>query len=463
MANIKFGTDGWRAILGKDFTDENVKRTTLAIAKYVADTFGMDKKFLIGYDPRNKADFFAKYCAEILADFGFDVVLSSTIVATPILAYAAKYYSANAIMFTASHNPPEYLGMKFIPDYAGPATDEITKAIVSNIDADLSEYKFESKELKLDSFEDVYLNHLKTIIDFEKIKESKIAVNYDALHGAASKTFSRLLTEYEIENESINLNPDPNFGGKMPDPKEKFLPELKALCIQNCRIGLSNDGDGDRFGSFNEKGEFVSANEIIAILLKHLAVNKHLTGGIVKTVGASSMLDEFAQKLNVKVIETAVGFKWVGKAMRENDVIIGGEESGGLSIKGHIPEKDGILADYLILEAMAFSGKKLYELQDEIKMTSGRDFINTRVDLKFDTTEEQEAVIKKFESVNAISDFKIKDICTLDGIKFYLSDDNSWILIRKSGTEPLLRIYMESDSNEKIYKLKDSISKIVKD
>lgn len=462
MANIKFGTDGWRAITNKDFNYENVRKVTLAIAKYTYDNFGIDKKILIGYDPRNMADKFALFTAEILAELGFNAVLSSKIVATPVLAYAAKHYNANSIMFTASHNPPEYLGMKFIPDYAGPATDEITKEIVNNLDCDLSKLNFAPQKVKKDSFDEIYLEHINSIINFDKIRQSKIKVNYDGLHGAASELFTKILDTYSIEYTSMNLNPDPNFGGKMPEPKEKYLTELKTLCTETKHIGLSNDGDGDRFGAFNEKGEFVTANEIIAILLKHLVNNKKYTGKLVKTVGASTMHDLFAQNLSIEIIETAVGFKWVGQAMRENDVIIGGEESGGLSIKGHIPEKDGILANLLIIEAMSYSNKTLSELQDEIHKIVGFKFINQRIDLELESISEQENIINKFRNINAIEPFNIKSKNSLDGLKLYLSDNLSWILIRKSGTEPLLRIYFESDSIEKLNQLKESVNKIAK-
>ena len=462
MANIKFGTDGWRAITNKDFTYENVKIAALAIAKYQYDNFGLDKKFIIGYDPRNMADKFAEYTAQTLAEFGFNVILSDKIVATPVLAYAAKHYNASAIMFTASHNPPEYMGMKFIPDYAGPATDEITQEIVNNIGADLSNYKFEAKKYTKGCFEDVYVEHLKTLIDFEKITNAKIKLNYDGLHGAASSLFTKMLADNKIDFTHMNLNPDPNFGGKMPDPKEKYLPELKNICKITNNIGLSNDGDGDRFGVFNESGEFVTANEIIIILLKHLKENKNASGKLVKTVGASIMNDIFAKNHNIELIETAVGFKWVGKAMREHDPIIGGEESGGLSIKGHIPEKDGIIANFLILEAMAYSGKSLVQLQKELNDEIGHNFINTRVDLELESQSEQDLIIDKFRNIEEIPPLKVESENTLDGLKLYFNDGLSWILIRKSGTEPLLRIYFESDSMDKINELKESVNKIAK-
>ena len=244
----------------------------------------------------------------------------------------------------------------------------------------------------------------------------------------------------------------------MPDPKEKYLPELKKKCIQTGAIGLSNDGDGDRFGCFNEKGEFVSANDIIALLVKHLK-SKGLNGVLAKTVGASSALNLYAKQNNIDVIETPVGFKWLGSAMRNNDVLIAGEESGGLSIKGHIPEKDGIIANLLIIEMIAKSGKKLYKLQEELYADLGRDFINDRVDLKLDSKDKQQEIIDKFKTFENIGEYKIVNKNSMDGLKLLLNDE-SWILIRKSGTEPLLRIYFESDKEEKITELEALVKQL---
>lgn len=454
MSEIKFGTDGWRAILNKDFTYENTDKVINAIATYVFRQTSFNKKIIIGYDPRNQADNFAFYIAQKLAKFGFDVEISEKIVATPVLAYAALNKNAYAIMITASHNPPEYLGIKFIPPYGGPAEDSMVKEIVANLETQFNAGK--EKEYKKVSFEEKYITHIKTLIDFEQIK--KVAINYDGHHGAAAKLFKKLLEENGIKNNCQNLERDINFGGHMPDPKEKYLPELKALCQKNGLIGLSNDGDGDRFGVFNEKGEFVSANDIIALLLKHLK-EKGLTGMLAKTVGASSLLNLYAKQNDIEVIETPVGFKWLGSAMRNNDVLIAGEESGGLSIKGHIPEKDGIIANLLIMEMVAKSGKKLYEFQENLKNALGRDFINDRVDLKLASKEEQQKIIDKFKTFENIGNYKITDKNTMDGLKLLLSD-GSWILIRKSGTEPLLRIYFEADKEEKIKELEEIVRQL---
>ena len=251
---------------------------------------------------------------------------------------------------------------------------------------------------------------------------------------------------------------DKNFGGGMPDPKPKYLKDLieKVKNSENT-IGLANDGDADRFGVINENGEYVSPNEIIAILLMHLKKNKGYEGSLVKTVGASLLLDKVAEKLGVEVIETAVGFKHVGEAMRKYNPVIGGEESGGLSIQGHIPEKDGILANLLILEAMAYENKSLVKLQEDLYAFAGCKFYNDRVDKKLNNTEEIKPLLEKFKAQKTIGKYNIIRTDTKDGVKIYLDDNSSWILVRPSGTEPLLRIYFESSSPEKIEELKNFI------
>lgn len=450
--DIKFGTDGWRAILGKDFTKDNVKRTTLAIGKYVAENFGFEKKILIGYDPRNKADEYSFYCAQILKEHGFSVEYSEKIIPTPILAYNAKIKDASAIMFTASHNPPEYLGMKFIPDYAGPATSEITNEIVNNIDKPFQNSEKEGC-LKTVDFSKEYFQHLDSIIDFEKIKDLKNNIIFDGLYSASIGYFDKILNDKNIKFDSLHMSHDVNFGGGMPDPKPKYLKELieKVKSTPNS-IGLANDGDADRFGVINEKGEYVSPNEIILILLIHL-IKKGYTGSVVKTVGSSILIDVVAKKLGINVIETPVGFKHVGEAMRKNDVIIAGEESGGLSIKGHIPEKDGILANLLILEALATSKKTLVELQAELYEIAETKFYTDRIDLELQNQNEIQPILEKAKSIKSVSDYQVTSIDTKDGVKLMFGD-NAKILVRPSGTEPLLRIYFEADNEEKMDKLK---------
>lgn len=460
MASIKFGTDGWRAIVGEDFTSENVEIVTNAIGKYVFDAFGLKKKILIGYDPRNMAKEFANQSAKILSSKGFQVIVSSKVIPTPVLAYGAKLYNACSIMFTASHNPPKYLGMKFIPDYAGPATSKITDAIVSNLGKSLPEKKGKIEEF---DFAPPYFKHLETIINFEKIKTLKtqrdVNIVLDGLYSASIGYLDKILDKFEIPYQALHMKHDPNFGGGMPDPKPKYLKELIEIIKQEPNtIGLSTDGDADRFGIVNEKGEFVSPNEIIAIFLLYLKDVKKLEGPLVKTISGSILLNKIAEALKIEVIETAVGFKNVGEAMRKSNAIIGGEESGGLSIQGHIPEKDGILADLLILEIMAVKNKSIIELQKELYEVTGIKFFNDRIDLKLESQEQVKNSIDATKQIKELNDFKVIRIDTKDGVKLYFDDNTSWLLVRPSGTEPLLRIYFESDSLEKIEKIKNYVN-----
>ena len=452
MSNIKFGTDGWRAVVGKDFNAENVEIVTNAIGKYVFDNYGIYKTIIVGYDPRNMAKEFSMQCAEILKDKGFKVLYSDKVIPTPVLAYNAKHLDACAIMFTASHNPPEYLGIKFIPDYAGPATKEITDEIVSNLGQ-----KYPScvkGKLIYTDFSNNYFKHIKQIINFEKIKELKTHIIFDGLYAASIGYFDKLLSDKGIEYDSIHMYHDPNFGGGMPEPKPQYMGELiEFIKTHKNYVGFANDGDSDRFGVINENGEYVTPNEIIAILLMHLKNNKKYSGCLVKTVGASQMLDIVAEKLGIEVIETPVGFKHVGEAMRKYNPIIAGEESGGLSIQGHIPEKDGILANLLILEAMAYSGKSLVQMQNDLHRFVGCTFINTRVDKKLESQDEVKPVLDKFSQMEDVAGIKVLKKDFKDGVKLYLEDKKTWILVRPSGTEPLLRIYIESDNSEKIDKI----------
>lgn len=450
--SITFGTDGWRAVLGEEFNGENVERVAMAIGKYVLDNFGYEKPILVGYDPRKSADEYAAFTANILKAKGFQVYFSSRVVPTPVLAYNAKLRNACAIMFTASHNPPEYLGMKFIPDYAGPATSEITDEILSNLDKGFP--TGENGAFHKIDFGAKYYEHLETLIDFDKIKNLKTHVIYDGLYSASIGYFDEILKNHGIPFQSIHLYHDFEFGGGMPDPKPRFLKDLitKVKNTPNS-IGVANDGDADRFGVINEKGEYVSPNEIIAILLKYL-LKKGYKGSVVKTVGSSILIDVVAGKLGVEVIETPVGFKYVGQAMRENKVIIGGEESGGLSIQGHIPEKDGLIANLLIMEAMADSGKSLVELQEELYELAETKFYTDRIDIKLDNLDEIQPILEKVQTFKTIGKYNITSFDTKDGVKMMLGHKTK-ILVRPSGTEPLLRIYFEANSEEKLEYLKE--------
>lgn len=458
MANIKFGTDGWRAVVGKDFTEENVIIAVNAISKYISETYGLKKQILVGYDPRNMAREFAELTAKQFSTKGFDVMLSCKVVPTPVLAYCAKLYDACAIMFTASHNPPEYLGLKFIPDYAGPATDDITKKITDYLGDEIDNSQ-SCGEIKEVDFTDVYFEQIENVIDMKKIQTLDKNIVFDGLHSATIGYFDKLLDKYGIKYKSLNMVHDVNFGGKMPEPKPPYINDLiEVVETMDNAIGFANDGDGDRFGVVDENGRWILPDEIIALLLMHLKKNKHNDGVLVKTVGSSSLLNKLCEILGVEVVETAVGFKHVGSAMRENKTIIGGEDSGGLSTGFHIPEKDGILANLLILEMLAYENKPLNVLLEDLYKLAGKRYEKDRVDLKLDNAELVSKLISAFKNVDALEVKKVVSKNEKDGVKLVF-DDESWILVRPSGTEPLLRIYIEAESEENISSIKEILER----
>ncbi len=466
---IKFGTDGWRGIIAEDFTFDNVIIVTKAVAGYIKTKYDPSKPVIIGYDTRFLADKFAERAAETLNNLGINVLITETDAPTPVIAYSAKNLnSAGALMFTASHNPPEYCGIKYIPDYAGPATTDITDVIVENVKK-LQEGQIvvepsaiKGKTEKFDPKPE-YIKVVKQLVDLDKIRQAGIKVFYDPLYSTGRGYVDGLLKEAGCQVNTIHDWRDALYGGGMPEPKEKYLVELKKLVLENSpAIGLSNDGDADRFAVIDEKGNFISPNEIIVVLLRHLIKNKGAKGSVVKTVAVSRLIDKIAEKYGIKVHETAVGFKWIGQVMRSENVIIGGEESGGLSVLGHIPEKDGIVADLLVLEAMAYENKPLYQIIEDIKNEVDAHFINKRIDLHV-----TEAVKEKILNIFAnnppgeVGGLKVSNINTLDGFKFYFEGDDSWMLVRPSGTEPLFRIYFETDSKDKLEKMIEDIQNLV--
>lgn len=458
MANIKFGTDGWRAVVGKDFNEENVIIAVNAIAKYIEETYGLTKQILIGFDPRNMAKEFSELTAKLFADKGFDVKLSCKILPTPVLAYCAKLYDACAIMYTASHNPPEYLGLKFIPDYAGPATDDITKKITSYLGDEIKSADTKGKIEEVD-FSEEYFNHIKSIVDMDKITTLDKQIVFDGLYSATIGYFDKLLDNIGVEYKSLNMVHDINFGGMMPEPKPPYINDLiKIVKGFDNAIGFANDGDGDRFGVVDEDGNWILPDEIIALLLMHLKRNKNCEGVLVKTVGSSSLLNKLCEILGVEVVETAVGFKNVGSAMREYKTIIGGEDSGGLSTGFHIPEKDGILANLLILEMLAYENKPLKTLLSNLYKLAGKSYKKDRVDLKLDNSEIVSKIISEFKNAEKLEDKKVVSKNEKDGVKL-IFDDESWILVRPSGTEPLLRIYIEAESEDIISDIKNKLER----
>jgi phosphomannomutase len=452
---IKFGTDGWRGIIAEDFTFANVCKVTRAIAAYLSTAYSQDRPVLVAYDPRFLADKFAYTAAEILADLGWTVKIVDRDCPTPVIAYNARHLnSAGALMFTASHNPAAYCGIKYIPDYAGPATLEITDTIVGNLDAasDAPPEKKNSSKISTFDPQPEYFKFIYTLLDVERIRSAKL--KFDAMYSTSRGYLDKVLLHCGCEIENFHMQRDVLFGGGMPEPKAELLGELIAAVQKDkADLGVATDGDADRFGIVDELGNMLTPNTVLLVLAKHLIKNKGKTGAIVRTVATTHLLDNFAAKHGVPLIETAVGFKYIGEQMRIIPVLIGGEESGGLSVIGHIPEKDGILADMLIAEAIAYEGKPLSQMVAEVIAEAGGPLSNRRLDLHLDNAH-KEAVMKTYSEKppTSIAGIDVKEVGRKDGVKFYLAD-GSWVLLRASGTEPLIRVYLETHSAEQLNKL----------
>ncbi|MGD9580276.1 MAG: phosphoglucomutase/phosphomannomutase family protein [Vampirovibrionia bacterium] len=456
--SIKFGTEGWRAVIAEDFTFDNVELVTKGIIKYITEEKKDTKPIIIGYDTRFLADKFAQKAANTFIKYGIKVKLTKEASPTPAVALNAKLLNtAGAIMFTASHNSHEYCGLKYIPDYAGPATTDITDKIVYHIDNLQTNKEINLKSTKNQSYielldpKPLYLDWIRKLVDTEVIKSKDFKVYYDPMYSTGIGYMDTLLEECNVKVHSINNYRDPLFGGKLPEPREKFLSDLISMVKTDSNaIGLANDGDGDRFGIINEEGKYLHPNIVISLLLYHLIKNKKLKGSIVRSIATTHLLDDIAQKYHLPLYETPVGFKYIGEIMRKETVLIGGEESGGMSIINNIPQKDGILANLSILEAMAYSNKTLVELEKEMIKDIGREYFYKRVDLKVDN-DIKERFIKNIsiKPPEIIAGERVSRVSTLDGTKLYLND-GSWLLARPSGTEPLLRIYFETSSSDKL-------------
>ncbi len=453
-SKIKFGTDGWRGIIADDFTFANVRKVTRAIGKYLETAYTKDRPVLIAYDTRFLADQFADTAAQVLADLGWNVKVTDRDCPTPVIAYNARHLnSAGALMFTASHNPAPYCGIKYIPDYAGPATPEITDTIVANIEGASDDPASNHPKGKISIFDPKpdYMQFLYTMLDVERIRSAQLKVRYDALYSTSRGYLDEVLQHCGVQLESFHAYRDVLFGGGMPEPKGEQLVELvEAVRRDKADLGLATDGDSDRFGVVDEQGNVLTPNTVLLVLARHLIKNKGKKGAIVRTVATTHLLDNLAAKYGLELYETAVGFKYIGQKMRETTVLIGGEESGGLSIIGHIPEKDGVLADMLVAEAIAYEGKPLSELVKEAIVEAGGPLYNNRLDLHL-TDAHKTAVMDAYTKnpPSEVAGIKVKETGRKDGVKLYL-EEGSWVLLRASGTEPLVRVYIETNSPEKL-------------
>ncbi len=464
--NITFGTDGWRAVMAEDFTFANVERVAYAIGQYVKNSYhkgGKNVPVLVGYDTRFQADAFAKRVAQVLITMGVPAKLSVRDVPTPSIAWSVQLEpTAGAVQLTASHNPPEYCGIKYIPDFAGPATNEITTAIVSHLQDLPADFEVQHVEVPTYDPRPPYLAVLETRVDWERIKKAGLKIACDTVYSTSRDYLDHIMVSHGLNVKVLHNWRDPLFGGGMPEPKPEYLKELIATVVnEKYDLGVATDGDADRFGVIDDKGEYVSPNMLLALLLRHLVKNKKQTGTVVRTVATTHLIDQLAKMYNLPLVETPVGFKYIGEVMRQQDVLIGGEESGGVSVKGHIPEKDGILANLLLIEMLAFEGKPLSQVWATLLDEAGMHLVGRRRDLHL-TKPVQKGLMERLTSApfDKIGSHKVTEVGRKDGLKFYI-DHNNWVLVRASGTEPLIRLYFEGTDAAKVDDILESFTKQV--
>lgn len=459
MTKITFGTSGWRGILCEDFTYDNVKVVVQAIADTIKASGEQDKGVVIGCDTRFMGQRFVEASARVLAGAGIKAYVCERDTPTPVISFEIlRRGAAGGINFTASHNPPEYNGVKFSPSWGGPALPETTGEIERRANATIGTACY--TELPLDEAaqkglsetinpHDTYLKALEQKVDFDVIKKlGKVALN--PLYGTGRSYLDEPLRTRNIPYTIINDRPDPYFGGHPPEPSEAHIPDFISLVKNDpeIKLGLATDGDADRFGILDADGSYIEPNYIIALLLDYLIRVRKLEGGVARSVATSHLIDAVAKKHGVPVYETPVGFKYIGELISQDKLVIGGEESAGLTIKGHVPEKDGILACFLVAEMVAREGKSIRELLDRLYGEVGR-FVTRRDNLKL-SPELEKAYSSKITSLPAeVAGAKVIDVVSVDGTKLLLAD-GSWMLFRKSGTEPVVRLYGEANNDARL-------------
>lgn len=461
---IRFGTDGWRAVIADTFTFENIRLISQAVADSVNQQHSgsSQPEVVVGYDTRFLSDRFAIETARVLAGNGIVTWLTRTDSPTPAVSYNVKEKGADAgVVITASHNPPRYNGFKLKASYGGSATAEQCALVEEELlrmerearGPNLMDYQMALDQGLIRRFDPSwpYYQHLSTLVDLDVISEGEPSVVADAMWGAGRGAFTSILSRTRAHVTEIRGQLNPGFGGIHPEPILMHLNELVAAVQRvQAHVGLATDGDADRIGAIDGRGNFVDPHHIMALALRHLVEVKQQRGEVVKTVSTTMMIDNIAQKYGLTVHETPVGFNHIGDLMMHRDVLIGGEESGGISIKGHIPEGDGILMGLLLLEIIAHHRAPLQDIIADLQSTFGPAHYG-RIDAKLNVQRPKKQVVKVI-SENAPQTLfgeAVARVDTLDGVKFYLHD-NSWLLIRPSGTEPVLRIYAEARSPEAV-------------
>jgi phosphomannomutase len=459
MTKIKFGTDGWRAIIAKEYTVDNVKRVAQATADFVKQQNG--KAVVLGHDCRFAGPMFAEAAAQILCNAGLKVYLAKGFVSTPMVSLGVvKQQAYMGVVITASHNPPSYNGYKLKSSYGGPTIPADIAAVEALIKDEVPQHDLESLEyyeqqglLEYVDLEQMYVKACKESFDLEAINNSFVDIAYDAMYGAGQNVMRQILdgvTELHCEH-------NPSFNGQAPEPIHRNLGELADFIANtdSINVGLANDGDADRIGLYDENGNFVDSHHILLLLIHYLHKYKGMNGKVVVTFSVTDKVKKLCDLYGLDYEVTKIGFKYIAEIMTKENVLVGGEESGGIAAAGHIPERDGIWMGLILFEFMAKTSKTLGELIEEIYELVGP-FSFNRDDLHL-TNEKKLSVVEhcKNGSFTHFGDYEIQRTEDLDGFKFYL-DENSWVMIRPSGTEPVLRVYAQAPTPEDVRKILDA-------
>ena len=459
---IKFGTDGWRGLIADDFTYENVRIAARAIANYVHAQEDASKGICIGYDTRFGSRDFAKVVAEVAAASGIPVRLSDRLTPTPALSYAVRESSAaGGVMITSSHNPFQWNGVKYKASYGGSGSPAIIAKIETYLGAPLPDAASKASVTEVD-FVTPYVAAISRFADLDLIAKSGLKFAIDCMYGSGSGIIAGIFDQIGVDYIQIRAEHNPLFPGINPEPIEPHIRALQNTVVEHkCAAGLATDGDADRIGAVDENGNFVDPHKIYAVLLRWLLERKKWPGDVTRAFNTTGMLDRIAAKYGRKLYEHGIGFKYVCDLMLEQDILIGGEESGGIGIKKHLPERDGLLNSLLLANVMAEEGKTLGALVADLQAEYGEHQYG-RIDLHIDNAVKEAAIAKARAGVKGFAGMEVTSVDMLDGVKFFLHDPSAdakpnaaktWLLLRASGTEPLLRIYSEATSKQSVHAL----------
>jgi alpha-D-glucose phosphate-specific phosphoglucomutase len=451
VSTIKFGTDGWRGVIAEDFTSANVRKVACAIARYVVRAEKPGAGVLVGYDTRFGSERFARAAAEVVSMAGMPVWIAEKACPSPALSLLVRQRgAAGGIMITASHNPYKWNGVKFKASYGSSALPSIVAQVEKELATVLANgvppLPSQPDHIKTLDMLSPYLETIEKIVDWERIRAAKFRFVVDPMHGAARGLLRELMTKNGIACDEIRGTRDPLFGGVNPEPIEPHVEALRrAVLAGKYDAGLCADGDGDRIGAMDRDGTFITPHQIFSILLWHLAGTRRIPGDVAKTFSSTKMIDKIAQKFGRKVFETPIGFKYICELMLERDILLGGEESGGIGTKLYLPERDATVMALLLVEVMAWHKKSLGELVAQLHAEFGEHHYG-RIDLELKPGQKERA-IEHFSGakVTRVLEWAVARREDLDGIKLYLANVG-WVMLRASGTEPMLRIYSETRS-----------------